>query len=255
MNRVRSGIAEMPVRLTGDADGAEAFCQAILTTDLVKKTVCVKLDVGGRTVHVAGAAKGSGMIHPNMATMLGFHHDRREHRRRGAAGAARQATGRTFNRITVDGDTSTNDMVVAHGQRAGRQTAAAPDHPDWSGSPQAFSIMSNVLAKAIARDGEGATKLIEVRSQARRATTTPAASREDDHRIRLVKSAVYGTDANWGRISAAAGRAGRADRSGDGRHFARRRQGDRSSPGAVPSTRTRRSLVLSRRTPSGRCQL
>jgi glutamate N-acetyltransferase/amino-acid N-acetyltransferase len=209
MDRVRSGIAEMPVRLTGDADGAEAFCQAILTTDLVKKTVCVKLDVGGRTVHVAGAAKGSGMIHPNMATMLGFITTDANIGGEALQALLRQATDVTFNMITVDGDTSTNDMVVAMASGLAGNAELAPDHPDWSKFAAAFTHVCEVLAKAIARDGEGATKLIE-------ACIAGAASDDDARAIAktvigssLVKSAVFGADANWGRIIAAVGRAGR----------------------------------------------
>jgi len=209
MDRVRSGIAEMPARLAGDADGADAFCQAILTTDLVKKSVCVKLEVDGKTVHVAGAAKGSGMIHPNMATMLGFITTDANIGSQALQALLRQATDTTFNMITVDGDTSTNDMVVAMASGLAGHAELTPDHPDWCGFARALTYVCEVLAKAIARDGEGATKLIEV--------CVEGAASEDDARAiaktvigsSLVKSAVFGADANWGRIIAAVGRAGR----------------------------------------------
>jgi glutamate N-acetyltransferase/amino-acid N-acetyltransferase len=209
MDRVRSGIAEMPARLRGDAEGAEAFCQAILTTDLVKKTVCVKLVIGGTTVHVAGAAKGSGMIHPNMATMLGFITTDANIGGDALQALLRQATDATFNMITVDGDTSTNDMVVAMASGLAGNGILTPDHPDWDRFAAAFTHVCETLAKAIARDGEGATKLIEAR-------VAGAASDDDARAIAktiigsmLVKSAVFGADANWGRIIAAVGRAGR----------------------------------------------
>ena len=209
MDRVRSGIAAMPDNLRDDAEGAEAFCQAILTTDLVKKTACVKLDVDGKTVHVAGAAKGSGMIHPNMATMLGFITTDASVGGEALRALLRQAVDVTFNMITVDGDTSTNDMVVALASGLAGNAELGPDHPDWSRFAAAFTHVCEELAKAIARDGEGATKLIEVRVEG-------AASDDDARAIAktvigssLVKAAMFGADANWGRIIAAVGRAGR----------------------------------------------
>jgi len=209
MDRVRSGIAAMPEKLRADAEGAEAFCQAILTTDLVKKTACVKLDMDGKTVHVAGAAKGSGMIHPNMATMLGFITTDAAVGGEALRSLLRQAVDVTFNMITVDGDTSTNDMVVAMASGLAGNAELGPDHPDWSRFAAAFTHVCEELAKAIARDGEGATKLIEVRVEG-------AASDDDARAIAktvigssLVKAAMFGADANWGRIIAAVGRAGR----------------------------------------------
>mgnify|MGYP001279756691 FL=1 len=209
MDAVRSGIAAMPAKLTGDAEGAEAFSQAILTTDLVKKTACVKLDVGGKAVHVAGAAKGSGMIHPNMATMLGFVTTDANIGVDALQTLLRRATDATFNMVTVDGDTSTNDMVVVMASGLAGNDELTPDHPDWDKFAAALTHVCEELAKAIARDGEGATKLIETRVE--------GAANDDDARAiaktvigsSLVKSAVFGADANWGRIIAAVGRAGR----------------------------------------------
>jgi glutamate N-acetyltransferase/amino-acid N-acetyltransferase len=209
MDAVRSGIAGMPARLAGDAEAAEAFSQAILTTDLVKKTACVKLDIDGKTVHVAGAAKGSGMIHPNMATMLGFVTTDANIGGEALQTLLRRATDVTFNMITVDGDTSTNDMVIVMASGLAGNGELSPDHPDWDKFAAALTHVCEELAKAIARDGEGATKLIEV-------CVAGAASDDDARAIAktvigssLVKSAVFGADANWGRIIAAVGRAGR----------------------------------------------
>ncbi len=206
MGKVRSGIERLPASVS--ADGGDDFCQAILTTDLVKKTICVELDVDGKRVRIAGAAKGSGMIHPNMATMLGFittdvaiHHDQLQL-------LLNQATDESFNMITVDGDTSTNDMVVAMASGLAGNEALTPEHPDWAAYAEAFLHVAQVLAKAIARDGEGATKLIEVHVRG-------AASDLEAKQIvktvigsSLVKSAAFGADANWGRIIAAIGRSG-----------------------------------------------
>ncbi|CAG7633795.1 Arginine biosynthesis bifunctional protein ArgJ [Paenibacillus solanacearum] len=206
MPKVLSGIEKLPAETR--ADGGDDFCQAILTTDLVKKEICVRLTVGGRTVHIAGAAKGSGMIHPNMATMLGFMTTDANIDSAMLQKLLNEVTDSTFNMITVDGDTSTNDMVVVMASGLAGNDSLTPEHPDWAAFAGAFTHVGEYLAKAIARDGEGATKLIEV-------TVAGAASRDAARAIAktvigssLVKSACFGADANWGRIIAAVGRAG-----------------------------------------------
>jgi glutamate N-acetyltransferase/amino-acid N-acetyltransferase len=206
MEKVRAGIERMPAQLK--ADGGEDFCQAILTTDLVQKMTCVKLTANGRTVHIAGTAKGSGMIHPNMATMLGFITTDAAVESAVLQRLLSRATDETFNMITVDGDTSTNDMVVVMASGLAGNESMHEGHPDWEAFAEGFRYVAEYLAKAIARDGEGATKLIEV-------TVGGAASVEAARAIvktvigsSLVKSACFGADANWGRIIAAVGRAG-----------------------------------------------
>lgn len=208
MDRVRSGIDRLPGRLRSDKQGADDFCQAILTTDLVKKTSCVRLQVDGRTVTIAGAAKGSGMIHPNMATMLGFVTTDAVIGSSLLQELLREVTDVTFNMITVDGDTSTNDMLVAMASGLAGHAELTRSHPDFEAFAAGLRHVCAELAKAIARDGEGATKLIET-------VVTGAASVEAARAIAktivgssLVKSAVFGADANWGRIIAAVGRAG-----------------------------------------------
>lgn len=206
MEKVTRGLGDLQGKLS--ADGGTAFSQAILTTDLVQKTICVSVTVDGRQVTIAGAAKGSGMIHPNMATMLGFITTDASLQAGCLQSLLSGVTDVTFNMITVDGDTSTNDMVVAMASGLAGNVPLGPNHPDWEAYAQAFRYVSETLAKAIARDGEGATKLIEV--------NVVGASTDYDARAiaktivgsNLVKSAVYGSDANWGRIIAAAGRAG-----------------------------------------------
>lgn len=207
MEKVRSGIAELPARLKGGPEGGDDFSQAILTTDLVKKEVCVRLTVGGETVHIAGAAKGSGMIHPNMATMLGFITTDAKVGNEALQKLLGSVTDQSFNMITVDGDTSTNDMVVvmASGLAGDELTSA---HPDWSSFEAGFRYVGEMLAKAIARDGEGATKLIEVTVAGAETLEAARAIAKTVIGSSLVKSACYGADANWGRIIAAVGRAG-----------------------------------------------
>ncbi|KAA8998034.1 bifunctional glutamate N-acetyltransferase/amino-acid acetyltransferase ArgJ [Paenibacillus spiritus] len=208
MDCVRSGLAQLPEKLDGGAAGAEQFSQAILTTDLVKKECCVRLTVGGEAVTIAGAAKGSGMIHPNMATMLGFVTTDAAVAGEDLLALLRAATDTTFNMITVDGDTSTNDMLIALASGLAGREPLTRQHPDWAAFVEAFTHVCRHLAMAIARDGEGAAHLIEVR-------VSGAADRDAARAIAktivgssLVKSAVFGADANWGRIIAAAGRAG-----------------------------------------------
>lgn len=208
MDRVRSGIDGLPGRLQVSRQGSDDFCQAILTTDLVQKMVCVKLAVGGRNVHVAGAAKGSGMIHPNMATMLGFVTTDAAIGSEALQSLLREATDRTFNMITVDGDTSTNDMLVAMANGLAGNDELTPEHPDWQAFASSLRYVCEVLAKAIARDGEGATKLIEVQVRGAESDASAAAIAKTVIGSSLVKSAVFGADANWGRIIAAVGRAG-----------------------------------------------
>jgi glutamate N-acetyltransferase/amino-acid N-acetyltransferase len=208
MDKIEAGIARLPERLS--VDGSEDFCQAILTTDLVKKTVCVKVTVDGRPVHIAGAAKGSGMIHPNMATMLGFITTDAAIESANLQRLLGEVVDATFNMITVDGDTSTNDMVVVMASGLAGNEPLHPGHPDWAAFAAAFRHVAEVLAKAIARDGEGATKLVEV---CVRGAETEAAARAIAKTVigsSLVKTAIFGADANWGRIIAAVGRSGRS---------------------------------------------
>lgn len=208
MDRVHSGIEQLPSKLHADEQGAEDFSQAILTTDLVKKTIGVELVIDGKTVKIGGAAKGSGMIHPNMATMLGFVTTDASIEPEALQLLLRQVTDLSFNMITVDGDTSTNDMLVAMASGLAGNNTLNESHPDWEAFRSALTHVCVHLAKAIARDGEGATKLVEVRVEG--ATNDEAAQAIAKTIIgsSLVKSAVFGADANWGRIIAAVGRAG-----------------------------------------------
>lgn len=160
------------------------------------------------TVTVGGVAKGSGMIHPNMATMLSFVTTDANIDHGHLQGALSAITNETFNRITVDGDTSTNDMVVVMASGLAENEALTPEHPDWANFYKALQLACEDLAKQIARDGEGATKLIEVE-------VTGAANDQEAGMVAkqivgsdLVKTAIYGADANWGRVICAIGYSG-----------------------------------------------
>jgi len=206
MEQLRAGIPQVAAALS--EDGGASAAQAIITTDLVTKEIAIEAPFGDRTVRIGGISKGSGMIHPNMATMLAFV----------TCDAAvssslwqemlSRAADKSFNQITVDGDTSTNDTLYALANGQSRTPAITTPGPEADKLEAMLTYVCQHLAKAIARDGEGATCLVEVQ-------VTGADTDEDARKIArtiagssLVKSAIFGRDPNWGRIAAAAGRAG-----------------------------------------------
>ncbi|MFG3817270.1 bifunctional ornithine acetyltransferase/N-acetylglutamate synthase [Limnothrix redekei] len=206
MEPMRSGIPQVVAALS-DEGGASAE-KSILTTDLVVKSIALETTIGDRPVRIGGMSKGSGMIHPNMATMLAFvtcdaavsPHLWQE--------MLSRAGDRSFNQITVDGDTSTNDSLFALANGQSRTPAITQWGPEAEKLEAMLTEVCTHLAKAIARDGEGATCLIEVavsgapdEAAARAVAKTIAGSA-------LTKSAIFGRDPNWGRIAGAAGRAG-----------------------------------------------
>ena len=200
MPKLLAGLDPLVAALS--ATGGEAAATAILTTDLVSKQVALEAELGGRRVPIGGIAKGSGMIHPDMATMLGFFSCDAGLDPSIWKAMVGQAVQRSFNAITVDGDTSTNDTVLAF-------AAGDPlDSVHHAALEQGLTEAMKHLAKAIARDGEGATCLIEV--QVEGALDEPSAQRVARTIVgsSLVKTAVHGRDPNWGRIVAAAGRSG-----------------------------------------------
>lgn len=208
MEPLLSGIKQL--KPIDTLEGSIQFSQAILTTDTVTKNTAYETVIDGREVTVAGVAKGSGMIEPNMATMLGFITTDAKIEPVHLQQALTDVTDVTFNSITVDGDTSTNDMVLVMANGLADNNTLTPDHPDWQEFVNALHAVSQDLAKMIAKDGEGATKLIETK-------VTGALSDEEARKIAksvvgspLVKTAVFGCDANWGRIIAAVGYSGAA---------------------------------------------
>ena len=175
MVRVAAGISQAAANLQPGA-GNEA-AQAIMTTDTRPKEIAVKVDLDGRFITIGGMAKGSGMIHPNMATMLAFLTTDAEVDPAFLHQALTEATRLSFNMITVDGDTSTNDMVIilANGQAQNLRISGAGR--DAIAFQQALNAVTQYLAKEIARDGEGATRLIEVRIEGRHRSVTRKAGR------------------------------------------------------------------------------
>ena len=205
-------------------NGGEQAATAILTTDTRPKMIAVEFELAGRPVRVGGMAKGSGMIAPNLATMLAFLTTDAELTPGQLQACLASSVERSFNRVTVDGDTSTNDTVLL---LANRQAEAGPITPKrgLARFQSALDYVTAHLAREIARDGEGATKLVEIR-------VLGAATERDALKIArtianspLVKTALAGGDPNWGRVLAAAGRAGVRFRAGSGGASPRRRAG------------------------------
>ncbi len=200
---VEGGIPALAAALS--ENGSDDAARAIMTTDTVKKEIAVTTVIGGKTVTIGAIAKGSGMIHPNMGTMLAFvttdcaiTHDM-------LSEALHEIVPRTFNRVTVDGDTSTNDMclVLANGRAGNPQIEWKDD--DYSLFQKALHHVCEQLARAIAGDGEGASRLVTC-------TVRNARSEESAERLAkavvgspLVKAAMFGADANWGRVLCAMG--------------------------------------------------
>ncbi len=203
MDAIRKGIDACCEALPS-ADGP-AFSQAILTTDTGPKEARAEFTVNGTTYHLGGVAKGSGMIHPNMATMLSFlvtdapipaSHLRR---------ALRTAVDASFNQISVDGDESTNDTVVILANGAAGGAKILPDGPGWKPFMDALNTVCTDLAKRIAGDGEGATKLMHVHVQGAASIQEARLASRAVARSNLVKAAIHGQDPNWGRIVSSIG--------------------------------------------------
>lgn len=206
MDKIKKGITMLAPE--SSAQAADDFETAILTTDTVTKNCGYEAVIDGKKITMGGAAKGSGMIHPNMATMLGFITTDAAIESADLQTALSAVTDDTFNQITVDGDTSTNDMVIvlANGQ-AGNEKLS-PVHPEWNIFLELLKKTSEDLAKQIAKDGEGATKLVEVNVHGMKTKQEAQGLAKTIIGSSLVKTAVFGADANWGRVIAAMGRSG-----------------------------------------------
>ena len=194
VDKLRVAVPQLATQMSENSD---AFAEAILTTDTVVKQVAVTLEGGGRIV---GVAKGSGMIHPNMATMLVFVMTDADIAQQDLRKLWSQVVNDTFNQITVDGDTSTNDMALAFSSHQARV--------DANEFRLALSGVCERLAKKIARDGEGATKLLTVQVRGARDAKEARTAARAIAKSSLVKAAVHGNDPNWGRILNALGSCG-----------------------------------------------
>ena len=209
MNALKNGLSQILV-----SGKAEDFAEAILTTDTCTKTCVVTEEFGTDLVTMAGVAKGSGMIHPNMATMLAFITCDANISSATLQAALSQHVETTFNQITVDGDTSTNDMVLVMANGCRQNEEILPDTEEFEKFSKMLRYLMADLAKKIAKDGEGATKLIEVNVRHAKDEQSGRMIAKSVVGSSLVKTAIFGQDPNWGRILAAIGYA-RADVSVD----------------------------------------
>ena len=207
VDRLTQAMPALAARLATGSRASAAAARAILTTDTRMKQLAVQVQIGSRAYVVGGMAKGAGMIHPHMATLLGVLTTDAPLAPAQAQRLLAAAVERSFNAVTVDGDMSTNDsiLLLANGAAGGR---IAPGSPAERAFAAALQMVAWSLAEAVAADGEGATKLFVVRVKG-------AASQADAQRVArtvasslLVKAAIHGGDPNWGRVLAAAGRAG-----------------------------------------------
>ncbi len=208
MAKVTAGIKDAAGRLGRSKEHAQGFERAIMTTDLAPKSAAVEFLIGGRKVRLGGSCKGSGMIAPNMATMLAFLTTDCAISAPLLRKALREVVGTTFNCVTVDGDCSTNDSVLllANGAAGNRPIRSAGSA--YNAFRAALLHVSEELAKAIARDGEGATRFVEVRVIGARREADALRVARSIASSPLVKCAINGGDPNWGRIICAAGYSG-----------------------------------------------
>ncbi len=209
MQKIRDGIPQVVASLTDSEESGEAFAQGILTTDLVKKTAFETITLNGKKIRIAGCCKGSGMIAPNMATMLAFV----------ATDAAiapgvlqkllKQTADQTFNCVTVDQHTSTSDTfaVLANGLAGNRNIVGGPSLKKFA---TALYAVADSLAQQIAKDGEGATKLVTVYVTGAKNAADAKKAAEAIANSALVKTAIHGGDPNWGRFVSGAGYSGAA---------------------------------------------
>ena len=208
MDKIKHGV-----ELLKDAKGASLehgtlASKAIMTTDTLNKEIAVEVEIGGKTVTIGGMCKGSGMIHPNMCTMLGFVTTDVNISKELLLKALQTDVADTYNMVSVDGDTSTNDTVLLLANGLAEYKEITEEYEDYKSYSQAFNYVNTYLARKIAGDGEGATALFEV-------IVVGAASKEEAVILSksvvtssLTKAAIYGLDSNWGRILCALGYSG-----------------------------------------------
>ena len=209
MDKILDGIEEIVTQLGACEQSALNAAEGIMTTDTFVKGVAYEFEISGKTVKIGAIAKGSGMIHPNMGTMLGFVTTDVVISKELLQKALSESTKNTYNMISVDGDTSTNDMVVvlANGC-AQNKPIESENSSDYKTFAQALDMVNKHLAKQIVLDGEGATKFLEVNIKGAKDEKSAKILAKSVITSNLVKTAFFGEDANWGRILAALGYSG-----------------------------------------------
>ena len=208
MDRVKDGIRKLAEAKKPDLESGTQAAQAIMTTDTKKKEAAVTVEIGDVTVTIGGMAKGSGMIHPNMCTMLAFITTDAKISRKALQAALSEDVEDTYNMISVDGDTSTNDTVLllANGQAGNPEIREKSE--DYDTFCQALNFVNETLAKKIAGDGEGCTALFEVKITGAESKEQAVTLAKSVITSNLTKAAIFGHDANWGRILCAMGYSG-----------------------------------------------
>ena len=208
IEKIKNGVKMMAPVLSGELSAGTDAAKAIMTTDTVHKEVAVEIEIGGKTVTIGGMCKGSGMIHPNMCTMLGFVTTDISISKELLMEALKEDVKDTYNMISVDGDTSTNDTVLLLANGMAGNEKITEKNQDYETFKKALNYVNTTLSKKIAGDGEGATALFEVK-------VIGAATKEEAVILSksvvtssLTKAAIYGHDANWGRILCALGYSG-----------------------------------------------
>ena len=208
IDRISAGVKTMAPLLDGSIESGTAASKAIMTTDTVNKEVAVEFEVGGITVTIGGMCKGSGMIHPNMCTMLSFVTTDLAISKELLTEALKEDIKDTYNMISVDGDTSTNDTVLLLANGMAGNPEITEKNADYEEFCKALRIVNETLAKKMAGDGEGCTALFEVNivgAESKEQAVTLAKSVVTSN---LTKAAIFGHDANWGRILCAMGYSG-----------------------------------------------
>ena len=203
---IADGIPQLVAELA--ADGSANAAAAIMTTDTVPKEVALEFELGGKTCHIGGIAKGSGMIHPNMATMLVFITTDAAISAEMLQKALSDDICKTFNMISVDGDTSTNDMVAVMANGCAGNAEIVAEDADFAVFAKALNTLTVDLCRRIAGDGEGATKLLECSVSGAKNDAIAKTVAKSVICSSLVKTAMFGADANWGRVLCAIGYAG-----------------------------------------------
>ncbi|HJB15157.1 MAG TPA: bifunctional glutamate N-acetyltransferase/amino-acid acetyltransferase ArgJ [Candidatus Blautia excrementipullorum] len=208
IEKLQTGVKKMASELDGSLEAGSLAAKAIMTTDTVEKEAAVQVEIGGKTVTVGGMCKGSGMIHPNMCTMLSFVTTDVNITGELLQEALGQDVRDTYNMVSVDGDTSTNDTVLLLANGLAENPQIAEKNEDYEIFCRALNYVNTTLAKKIAGDGEGATALFEVKIIGAESKEQAVTLSKSVVSSSLTKAAIYGHDANWGRILCAMGYSG-----------------------------------------------
>lgn len=208
MDLMKRGIESMVPLLSDSKEAGTLAAEAIMTTDTVKKEVAVKISLGGKNVTIGGMCKGAGMIHPNMCTMLSFLTTDAAISKEMLQKALSADVCDTYNMISVDGDTSTNDTVLLLANGLAGNPVITEENEDYRAFARALNYVNTELAKKMAGDGEGATALFEVKVVGAESKEQAVLLSKSVVTSNLTKAAIYGHDANWGRILCAMGYSG-----------------------------------------------